>query len=159
MTPRMMFVSVTAVSLAALMVVGVWYRRWSTQPVVPPPTAFAQEVDLAALNEIAVYEQGRIKSFASFASSMLDHVSGPNKIHGNPPGFSYMDLMLRPEDYRDDVIYVKNKPMRGEIVAALRRSLDAALQQTAVEASRHGEIRDVSQAGREGHAGRQESIR
>ncbi|MCZ6445411.1 MAG: cytochrome c biogenesis protein CcsA, partial [Planctomycetota bacterium] len=75
-----------------------------------------------------VYEQGRLKSFDSFASSMMHLVSGPHAINGNPDGFSYLDLMWRPQAYEDaDAIYVKNKPIRPEIADALRQSLDETL--------------------------------
>ncbi len=124
MTARMSVVSAVAVGLGVLLVVAVVLRRAATRPPSPPPSAFALQVDLAPLERVAVHDNGRLKSFGSFASSMMHFVAGPHRINGNPDAFSYVDLMLRPEAYEDAAtVYVKNKPMRGEIVAALRRSL------------------------------------
>ncbi|MHC4804106.1 MAG: hypothetical protein ACYTFF_18675, partial [Planctomycetota bacterium] len=120
MTLRMLFVSVSAVVLAVLLVSWVSYRRAATQPAAGELSAFAREVDLAPLGRVAVYEEGRVKSFDSYASAMMQFVSGPHRINGNPQGFSYLDLMLRPEAYAHAaVIYVKNKPLRGEIAGVL----------------------------------------
>ncbi|MHC4217023.1 MAG: cytochrome c biogenesis protein CcsA [Planctomycetota bacterium] len=126
MTRRMMIVSLTAAVLAVLAVSWASYRRAANQPAIPEPTAFAREVDLTPLGRVAVYEEGRLKSFDSFASATMQFVSGPHQINGNPNGFSYLDLMLRPDRYAHvDAVYVKNKPMRGEIAAALGSSITA----------------------------------
>jgi cytochrome c-type biogenesis protein CcsB len=126
MTQRMLLVSGSAVVLSVLLVLWVSYRREANRPPAAEPSAFAQAVDLTPLGRVAVYEQGRLKSFDSYASATMQYVSGPHRINGNPPGFSYLDLMLRPDAYvHADVIYVKNKPMRGEIAGALGDSLTA----------------------------------
>ena len=68
-------------------------------------------------------------------------MAGPNPISGNYDSFSYLDLMLRPADYVNvDAIYVKNKAVRGEIAAALRRSLD---QNPPAAAPDLGEVRNA----------------
>jgi cytochrome c-type biogenesis protein CcsB len=124
MTRRMLIVSVSAAVLGVLLVAWVWYRGAAARPAVSEPSAFARQVDLAPLGRVAVYEEGRVKSFDSYASATLQFVSGPHAINGNPDGFSYLDLMLRPDLYAHAaVIYVKNKPMRGEIAAALGASM------------------------------------
>ncbi|MHC4710173.1 MAG: hypothetical protein ACYTA3_07065, partial [Planctomycetota bacterium] len=124
MTRRMLIVSVFAAVLAVLLVSWVSYRRAATRPAVGEPSAFAREVDLTPLGQVAVYEEGRLKSFDSFASATMQFVSGPHQINGNPDGFSYLDLMLRPEVYvHTAVIYVKNKPLRGEIAGVLGDSM------------------------------------
>jgi cytochrome c-type biogenesis protein CcsB len=124
MTRRMLIVSVTAAVLAVLLVSWVSYRRAAARPVVGEPSAFAREVDLKPLGRVAVYDEGRLKSFDSHASATMQFVSGPHQIDGNPHGFSYLDLMLRPNAYvHEAVIYVKNKPMRGEIAGVLGESM------------------------------------
>ncbi len=133
MTRRMVLVSGGAAALVALLILSVVYRYRTTQPAMSPAlearAAFAAQLDLDPLGRISVYEDGRLKSFDSFASSMMFFVSGPHAISGNPDGVSYLDLMFNPEAYIDaNIVYVKNKPMRGEIVQTLRRSLDESLQ-------------------------------
>jgi cytochrome c-type biogenesis protein CcsB len=87
------------------------------------PTGFAAQVDLTAFGKIAVHHDGRLKSFDSFARSQMDFVTGPRSFHGQSPGFTLIDLMLRPEAYVDaDVLYVKNKPMRAQIIRELQGS-------------------------------------
>ncbi len=128
MTQRMAVVSIVAAALVLLVVAAVTYRQLAGRPEPAQRSAFAQKVDLAPLARIGVYEQGRLKSFDSFASSMMHLVSGPHAINGNPDSFSYLDLMWRPQEYEDaDAIYVKNKPIRPEIADALRQSLDETL--------------------------------
>jgi cytochrome c-type biogenesis protein CcsB len=124
MTRRMLIVSLSASVLAVVLVWWVSYRRIATRPAAPAPSSFARQVDLTPLGRVAVYEDGRVKSFDSFASATMQFVSGPHQINGNPDGFSYLDLMLRPDLYAHvPVIYVKNKPLRGEIAAALAESM------------------------------------
>jgi len=127
-TRRMLLVTLGFAGLVALTIVTMSLRREATRPAAPEPSAFAAQVDLSPLGRVAVYDDGRLKSFDSFASSMMQFVSGPHRVAGNPSGFAYLDLMLRPEAYADaDVIYVKNKPLRGEIAKVLRQSLDETL--------------------------------
>ncbi len=126
MRKRMVGVLAAASAIALLLVVVVMNRAGKT--VEAPPSAFASAVDLSPLGRVAVYEEGRLKSFESFAASMMHFVSGPNHINGQPAGFTYLDMMFRPEAYdRTAAIYVRNKPMRGRIVEELRRSFDEAL--------------------------------
>jgi cytochrome c-type biogenesis protein CcsB len=118
-------VAVAAVALAGLLLLG----QAARQPQAPPRSAFAKQVDLSPLGRIAVHDEGRLKSFDSFASTMMHYVSGPRAINGESDSFSYLDLMLRPGAYEDaDIIYVKNKALRGEIAAALQRSPDPTRQ-------------------------------
>ncbi len=133
MTRRMVLVSGGAGALVAFLIMSVVYRYRTSQPAVSPAlearAAFAAQLDLEPFRRISVYEDGRLKSFDSFASSMMFFVSGPHAISGNPDGVSYLDLMFNPEAYTDaDIVYVKSKPMRGDIGQTLRRSLDESLQ-------------------------------
>jgi cytochrome c-type biogenesis protein CcsB len=150
MTRRMVLVSGGAAALVVFAILSVVYRYRTSQPVASPAlearAAFAARLDLEPLGRISVYEDGRLKSFDSFASSMMFFVSGPHAISGNPDGVSYLDLMFNPEAYVDaDIVYVKSKPMRGDIGQALRRSLVESLQTMASS----GGLTPAQAAGRE----------
>jgi len=133
----MAVVSIGAVALAVLLIMTVVYRHSATRPEASAPNTvrakFAAQLNLDPLGRLSVYEDGRLKSFDSFASSMMFYVSGPHDIGGNRDGFNYLDLMLDSRAYTDaDVVYIKSKPLRGDIVQTLRRSLDEALPAHAV---------------------------
>ena len=132
-----MAVAVAAVALVGLLQLG----RAGRQAETPSRSAFAEQVDLSPLGRIAVHEDGRVKSFDSFASTLMHYVSGPRAFNGQSDSFSYLDLMLRPEAYEDaDIIYVKNKGLRGEIAAALQRSLDQTLPGLSIFEDPHRQI-------------------
>ena len=81
---------------------------------------FAAEVDLRPLGTIAVQNDGRLKSLSSFASEMMSYVSGPRSIDGQEPLFTYLDMLFRPDAYRDaEVIYVKGGAARRSIAEAI----------------------------------------
>lgn len=87
--------------------------------------SFSQQIDVEQLGRLAVHADGRVKSFGSFARSMMQFVSGSRVVYGESPMLMYLDLMLRPEVYEDaDVIYVRNKPMRQQIAMALLQSVE-----------------------------------
>ncbi len=106
--------------LGILMFVG--YRGLMRAPVPTGETnAFAKQVDLSPLNHTAVHADGRLRAFASHAKTFMRYVTGPRHIHGQSPGFTYLDLMFRPTAYEDvDLIYVKNKNVRAEIVSVFK---------------------------------------
>ncbi|HMN95499.1 MAG TPA: cytochrome c biogenesis protein CcsA [Phycisphaerales bacterium] len=82
---------------------------------------FAAQLDMRPLGNIAVHGDGRLRSYDSFANTLMAFVSGHRRIAGQSPGFTYLDMMLRPEAYEDaDVIYVKNRQVRAQIADALR---------------------------------------
>ena len=84
------------------------------------PASFESQVDLSPFNEVAVWQDGRIKSWESFSRSMMQFVSGSRNIDGQSPAFTYLDLALRPEAYVDrPIVFVKKKPMRAAIIQAL----------------------------------------
>ena len=111
--------------------------------------SFAEQVDLRPLSEIAVNTSGRLKSLGSHANAMMDAVSGPRKIGGRQPLFTYLDMMFRPDVYEDaDVVYVKNKAVRQQVIASfenemekrpeiLERFPDLALRMEVFKASGH----------------------
>jgi cytochrome c-type biogenesis protein CcsB len=86
----------------------------------PPDSDFARAVDLEHWGKVAVLHEGRLKSFDSFARTLMNAVTGPRSYKGQSPSFTLLDLAIRPDAYAEaDVIYVKNKPMRAQIVRAL----------------------------------------
>jgi cytochrome c-type biogenesis protein CcsB len=106
------------------MIVTALVRQASAQPA---PASSADMPDLSSLGQLAVYSDGRLKSFESFARSMMRLVSGGHEINGQSPVYTYLDMMFRPEDYiRADVIYVKKKPMRAQLAGAIRRGAERA---------------------------------
>ena len=100
------------------------------RPVAPGPVAadvvvddWRNDVDLAPVGAMAVHVQGRIKSLASHANAMMDAVSGPREIAGQSAMFTYLDMLFRPDAYRDaDCIYIKNKLVRNVIAAAIENA-------------------------------------
>jgi cytochrome c-type biogenesis protein CcsB len=95
-----------------------------TRPAPLEPGSFGAEVELEPLDRMAVYHRGRLKSFESFSNELLGVVSGREKFNDLPRDLLYLDIMFRPEAYQDaDLIYVKNKSMREQIVDALSQPL------------------------------------
>lgn len=82
--------------------------------------SFAERVDLSPLERVAVHSEGRLKSFASYAAEKMGFVSGPRRIDGQPPEYTYLDMMFRPEAYDSaDIIFVKNKNVRARLIDVL----------------------------------------
>lgn len=93
----------------------------------PAEKSFAEQVDLRPLGSIAVHAEGRLKSYGSFANTIMNVVSGPRQIGGQTTAFTYLDMLLRPEAYSDaDVIYVKNREVRGRIAEVWRSAASEA---------------------------------
>ena len=85
----------------------------------PAEAPFHERVDLRPLDGVAVFTEGRLKSFASFANTQMQFVSGPRRIAGQGPDFTYLDLMMVPSAYADaDILFVKNKEVRARIAQA-----------------------------------------
>lgn len=101
--------------------VGMWLAlACAAAATAQEPQSFHQSVDLTPLGRVAVHAEGRLKSFGSHANTLLGFVSGPHKIAGQDPAFTYIDLLLRPEAYEDaDIVYVKNRQVREQIAKVL----------------------------------------
>ena len=105
----------------ALMISG---PALAQDPESTPP--FTEHVDLTAFGHLAVHAEGRVKSFDSFAAGVMKYVTGPRGIEGQSDALTYLDLMLRPDQYHAlDAIYVKNKLIRAGIAGALSDHVDA----------------------------------
>ena len=106
-------------------------------PARAEESSFAQQVDLTPLDRVAVFSDGRLKSFGSYANQQMQFVTGPRKIGGQGSDFTYFDLLFRAGAYDDaDVIYVKNREVRARIAeSALRADPAMAERMRAFEAS------------------------
>ncbi|MFQ5589812.1 MAG: cytochrome c biogenesis protein CcsA [Phycisphaerae bacterium] len=86
---------------------------------------FAEQVNLEPLFSTAVQADGRLRSFESHAKTYMGYVYGPRTIDGQPHGFTYLDLIFRPDRYADaDIVYVKNKQVRKQIIEVLKGHRD-----------------------------------
>lgn len=84
-------------------------------------TAFERDVDLAPLSRVAVHHRGRLKSFDSFAYSIVRASAGPAAVRNNRAGHTYLDTLFRPEASANaDSVWVKSKVIRGLISDRLR---------------------------------------
>ncbi len=89
------------------------------------PRGFHDQIDMGEVGRIAVHAQGRVKSFESHATQIMQLVTGPRNPEGRSSLYTYMDIMVRPDGYRDaDIIFVKNKNIRAQIIRALDRTLN-----------------------------------
>ncbi len=108
--------AVLAASIAGL-------AAWGSLRQSKAPEGFAGQIDLAKLEALAVHTDGRLNSLESFARYTLKFVSGPRRIDNQPPVFSYIDMMARPEVYEDvALVYVKNKTMRQDLTQVLTQA-------------------------------------
>jgi len=103
-------------------------RAQPTAPTTAPAperndAAFLEQLDLAPFTTLAVYSDGRVKTFESFARETMSFVTGPRSYDGQPATVTYLDLMLRPEAYSDaDIIYVRSRVIRRQIADVLAAS-------------------------------------
>ncbi|MEY3021450.1 MAG: cytochrome c biosis protein CcsA [Planctomycetota bacterium] len=82
--------------------------------------SFSEAVDLSPLATVAVQSDGRVKSLSSLANETMAFVSGPRRIAGQDPLYTYLDMLFRPDAYRDaDAIYVKGAGPRRMISDAV----------------------------------------
>ncbi|MDP7008345.1 MAG: cytochrome c biogenesis protein CcsA [Phycisphaerales bacterium] len=85
------------------------------------PLSFEDQVDMKPWgDQVAVFTEGRVKSYETFARSFMPYIMGSKKFEGQDATFTYFDMMLRPERYVDkDIIYVKHKGIRASIIQEL----------------------------------------
>jgi len=124
--------------MVVVVIAGLIGWKWINRPVAAAqqvPSSFAKQVDLGPLNRTAVQADGRLRSFESHAKTYMGKISGPRAIRGQSNGFTYLDMLFRPEAYRDlDIIFIKNESVRDRILSALAGD-------TSVEAGRAAAIR------------------
>ncbi|MBX3356133.1 MAG: cytochrome c biogenesis protein CcsA [Phycisphaeraceae bacterium] len=121
--------STAIVALAMVVPMRAAFADTPSEGAPPKARSFAEQVDLRPLGSIAVHSEGRLKSYGSFANTIMNVVSGPRTIAGQSTAFTYLDMLLRPEAYADaDVIYIKNREVRARIAEAWRAAAgDAAV--------------------------------
>lgn len=101
-----------------------------TRPRAPEvKSAFAESLNLEPLRTIAVHTDGRLKSFDSFARTIVRYIAGPkgvrirhdDGIEKQSAIYSYLDLMFNPSRYRDkEIIYLK-KQIRPQLARVMER--------------------------------------
>lgn len=100
-------------------------------------TEFFGQLDLRPMDQMAVSYQGRLKSYESFATEYVGLIAGRTRPNGLPADVLLMDMMIRPDQYFDTgVIYIKKKPMRAELAAALGQRRDGMGEPALDEAGR-----------------------
>ncbi len=84
--------------------------------------SFENRVDMTPWSDnVAVFTNGRVKSFETFARSFMPHIMGSRKFEGQSPTFTYFDMLIRPERYMGEaIIYVKHKGLRAAIVGEIQ---------------------------------------
>ena len=77
---------------------------------------FSRDVNVTPLGDkVAVFTDGRVKSFETFTRSYMPFISGSKTIDGQTISFTYLDMMFRPDHYiNKDIIYVKHKGLRAK---------------------------------------------
>ncbi|MCH2140307.1 MAG: cytochrome c biogenesis protein CcsA [Phycisphaerales bacterium] len=106
-----------------LAVVGIAHATPDPAPASGTQPTFYERIDLSPLDEVTVWQDGRLKSFESFSRDTMNWISGPRRPGGLQPRVAMLDVMLRPAVWIDeDLYFVKNKLVRVEIARALRDS-------------------------------------
>ena len=79
---------------------------------------FSTAVDMSPWSDsVAVFTDGRVKSFETFARSYMPFIMGSKKFESQDATFTYFDMLIRPERYVDqDIIFVKHKGLRAAII-------------------------------------------
>jgi cytochrome c-type biogenesis protein CcsB len=111
---------VRTIDVAVLGLVGyVVVVAATNRPAKPQVSEFVKNVDLAPLKQAAIQAVGRISSFDSHARQIVREIAGPAGVDGQDAAFTYLDLMIRPEQYKDrDIIFIK-KPIRQRLAQVL----------------------------------------
>jgi cytochrome c-type biogenesis protein CcsB len=82
---------------------------------------FSKQVDMTPWSDnVAVFTNGRVKSFETFARSFMPYIMGARKFEDQDTTFTYFDMLIRPERYMGEaIIYVKHKGLRAAIIGEL----------------------------------------
>jgi cytochrome c-type biogenesis protein CcsB len=89
------------------------------------PASFEEQVDMTPWSDnVAVFTNGRVKSFETFARSFMPYVMGPRSFNNQSPTFTYFDMLIRPERYMGEaIIFVKHKGLRAAIIGEFDTSI------------------------------------
>lgn len=94
--------------------------------------SFVQQVDVSRFRLVAVQHDGRFKSIDTMARETLKRVMGTasfkrtvdGKTVKQDPVFTYLDMTLNPEAYREQgVLFVKKLPVRQQLILAAGSSI------------------------------------
>ena len=79
---------------------------------------FSESVDISPWSDqVAVFTDGRVKSFETFARSYMPYIFGSRSFDSQDATFTYFDMLIRPDRYvGEDIIYVKHKGLRAAII-------------------------------------------
>ncbi len=118
---RKFAVRIVDLSLVAFVAWFAW-KQYDQRAPSAEPDAFAANVELEPLRNLAIQDVGRIKSFDSFARGKMKMVGGPYNVDGKEPVFAYLDLMLNPGKYQDKAIIYVKRAIRDDLARAMRES-------------------------------------
>ncbi len=95
---------------------------FSSYTLATEETPFETQVEMTPWSDnVAVFTNGRVKSFETFARSFMPYIMGPRKFEDQSPTFTYLDMLIRPERYMgESIIYVKHKGLRAAIIGELQ---------------------------------------
>ena len=81
--------------------------------------SFEDQIDMTPWSDrVAVFTEGRVKSFETFSRSYMPFIMGSRSIDGQKASFTFFDMLIMPQKYVDkDIIYIKNKGLRAAIIA------------------------------------------
>ena len=129
-----MMMRFTVIFFLAVLGIVVPVRAQTDEKAEQAPPTFAEQVDLARFGQIAVHAEGRVKSLDSHARTLMQLVQGAPRRDDPTPTFTYLDMMFRPDAYADaDIIFIKNKSVRAQIIQALRNSMQSQLEEASPE--------------------------
>lgn len=81
---------------------------------------FAERVELETFRQLAVQDQGRVKTFDSLAREKLKYVNS-RLVGAIDPSLLYLDMLMVPEHYAGArIIRIKNKALRQRLVQGVR---------------------------------------
>ncbi len=94
------------------------------------PTSFEDQVNMTPWSDrVAVFTEGRVKSFETFSRSYMPFITGSRSIEGQEASFTFFDMLIMPQKYLDkDIIYIKNKSLRAAIIAEATPTASSQIQ-------------------------------
>ena len=94
-----------------------------TQTQVFATPQLVGEIDISSWsNNVAVFSEGRVKSYETFARSYMQRITGPRLINNQSSAITFLDMMIRPDQYENKpIIFVKNKNIRAVIADEIKK--------------------------------------
>jgi len=81
------------------------------------------EIDISSWsNNVAVFSEGRVKSYETFARSYMQQITGPRLVDNQPSAITFLDMMIRPGYYEDKpIVFIKNKNIRAVVAEEIKK--------------------------------------